>query len=271
MNDQPHEQPAEGTPPWGDRPVPAPRYGQYISPPGQPVPGAATGAGPGRWGGPPDGAGASPPPGPSRSPRSAARRAPRRGRGGTTVTWTIIGLCTVMWGAQWLVYLFTPYNLASVLGYAPVLSVTEPWRMLTTALVHSMPSPLHLLLNMYTLYLFGQMLEPLLGRPRMAALFVLSVLGGSVGVLLLSPPTVLVIGASGGIFGLFGAVFVFMRHFKQNLTPLVVLIVLNLVIGFVISGIAWQAHVGGLVAGALVSLAMLPGLRRRDRTDFPGM
>lgn len=170
-----------------------------------------------------------------------------------------------MWGAQWLVYLFTPYNLASLLGYAPVLTAVEPWRMLTTAVVHSMSSPLHLLLNMYTLYLFGQMLEPLLGRARLVTLFVLSVLGGSVGVLLLSAPTVLVIGASGGIFGLFGAVFVFMRYFKHNLTPLLVLIALNLIFGFVVSGIAWQAHVGGLAAGALVSMAMLPGFRRRAR------
>lgn len=267
MNDQPHEQPAEGTPPWGDRPVPAPRYGQYIHPPGHPVPGGDPGAREGWADGPRDGG--YPPAGAPGAPRVPGRRTPRRGRGGTGVTWTIIGLCAVMWGAQWLVFLFTPYNLASVLGYAPVLTTAEPWRMLTTALVHSLPSPLHLLLNMYTLYLFGQLLEPLLGRARMAALFVLSVLGGSLGVLLLSPPTVLVIGASGGIFGLFGAVFVFMRHFQQNLTPLVVLIVLNLVIGFVISGIAWQAHVGGLVAGALVSVAMLPGLRRGAR--FRGM
>lgn len=269
MNDQPREQPAEGTPPWGDLPGPAPRYGQYISPPGRPVPAGSPGSRDG-WAGE-AGGGGDRPPGPPPARRTPGRQLPRGGRGGTAATWTIIVLCTMTWGAQWLVYLFTPYNLASVLGYAPVLTVSEPWRMLTTALVHAMPSPLHLLLNMYTLYLFGQMLEPLLGRARMATLFVLSVLGGSVGVLLLSPPTVLVIGASGGIFGLFGAVFVLMRHFKQNLTPLVVLIVLNLVIGFVISGIAWQAHVGGLVAGALVSLAMLPGLRHRARTGFPGM
>ena len=72
-----------------------------------------------------------------------------------------------------------------------------------------------------------------------------------------------VIGASGGIFGLFGAMFVFMRHFRSSVTPIVVLIGINLVFGFLVGGIAWQAHVGGLVMGAFTGLLMLPGLRGR--------
>ncbi|MEU5467487.1 rhomboid family intramembrane serine protease [Kocuria salsicia] len=261
----PHGTPASGSAPDGELPgggpVPAPQYGQYL--PGH---GAA---GP-RAGGEPYGAqdpyGVQRPqgvaaPGPH-DPRRPVGAPARRRRTGMPVTWWLIGICVGVWGAQWLVALLTPYSLVRVLGYVPALTWDEPWRMLTSGFLHSMPSPLHLLLNMYTLYLFGRMLEPLLGTWRMLVLFLLSVLGGSVGVLLLGDPWVVVIGASGGIFGLFGAMFVFMRHFKSDMTPIVVLIVINLVFGFVVGGVAWQAHVGGLVVGGLVALAMLPGLRR---------
>lgn len=251
MNENPRGNPNGPQGPWEDRPVPAPQDGQYVSGP-QGAPGQSPGD-----------AYRQVPPGDPRARRGGQGTSrPRRGNG-MPVSWAIIALCVLVWGLQWLVYAATPYNLASILGYAPVLTTSEPWRMLTSGFVHSMPSPIHLLLNMYTLYLFGRMLEPLLGPWRMLALFLLSVLGGSLGVLLLGQPSVLVIGASGGVFGLFGALFVFMRHFKRNITPIVVLIVINLAFGFLVGGIAWQAHVGGLITGALVSLAMIPGLRRR--------
>lgn len=248
--------------------VPAPRYGQYL-PGRQPRDpregsGATQGSAPHGYG--PPGHGPSNPrqPDPARKGAPARARSRRgRGRSGWPVTWTLIGICTGMWAVQWLTRLFTPYDLSTVLGYAPALTTSQPWRMLTSGFVHAMPSPVHLLLNMYTLYLFGRMLEPLLGAWRMAALFVLSVIGGSVGVLLLGDPWVLVIGASGGIFGLFGAMFVFMRHFENNIVPITVLIVINLAFGFLVGGVAWQAHLGGLVTGAIVAAIMLPRLRGR--------
>lgn len=241
--------------PWGrqdprdGRPVPAPQYGQYI---GNPTPHSRDESVPGRGDAPE----------PQRRRREIPRQ-PRTFSQGMRATWVIIALCVVVWLAQWVFSLTNSYSLASILGYAPVLTTSEPWRMLTSGFVHSMPSPLHLLLNMYTLYIFGRMLEPVLGPWRLTLLFLLSVLGGSVGVLLWGSPTVLVIGASGGVFGLFGALFVFLRHFKRDLKPLVVLIAINLVFGFVVGGVAWQAHIGGLLTGALVSLLMLPGLRKR--------
>ena len=248
--------------------VPAPRYGQYLpgQQPGDPRAGGGAPQGPaphgyGPHGNGPSHAGQHDPAGGGAPSRGRSRRG--RERSGWPVTWTLIGICAGMWALQWLTRLFTPYDLSTVLGYAPALTASQPWRMLTSGFVHAMPSPVHLLLNMYTLYLFGRMLEPLLGAWRMAVLFLLSVLGGSVGVLLLGDPWVLVIGASGGIFGLFGAMFVFMRHFENNMVPITVLIVINLAFGFLVGGVAWQAHLGGLVTGAIVAALMLPQLRRR--------
>lgn len=204
---------------------------------------------------------------PARYENAPAQRSGRTRTGGWASgipgSWGIIGICTAVWMLQWLIRLGTPYDLASILGYAPVLTASEPWRMLTSGFVHAMPQPLHLLLNMYTLYLFGRMLEPLLGTWRFLLLFLVSVIGGSLGVYFLGDPFTLVIGASGGVFGLFGAAFVFMRHFKQDLRAMGVLIAINLAFGFMVGGIAWQAHVGGLITGILLGLALVPTLKKR--------
>jgi len=179
------------------------------------------------------------------------------------VTWTLIGVNTAVYALQWL-GLVVGIDLARLFAYAPLLTVPEPWRLLTSGFLHSTANPVHLLLNMYSLYLFGRMLEPALGRRRFLLLFLLSVLGGSVGVLLLGSPLTLVLGASGGVFGLFGALFVLQRHLGQSITPIVVLIAVNLAFGFLFPGIAWEAHLGGLVAGALVASGYTLALRRRS-------
>ena len=131
----------------------------------------------------------------------------------------------------------------------------EPWRLLTTALVHSQSFLLHVGLNMYSLWLFGQALEPMLGRARFLALYVISAFAGSLGVLFLSAPNQAVVGASGAIFGLMGAFLVIQRKLGGNMNGLLVLVGINLVIGFIPGiNVAWQAHVGGLVGGAVVGL-----------------
>jgi membrane associated rhomboid family serine protease len=132
--------------------------------------------------------------------------------------------------------------------------------MLTSLFVHG--SIIHILFNMYSLFVLGPELERLVGRWRFLALFLLSGFGGSVAVLLSSPGSA-VIGASGAIFGLFGAYFVIARHLGGNSRQLIIVIVINLVIGFIVPGIAWQAHVGGLLVGALVAFLLV---RTRDRS-----
>ena len=172
---------------------------------------------------------------------------------GPVVTWSIIGVTALVY----LLQLVPGSVVSQALFYAPILTEFQPWRMLTSLFVHSQSSFLHILFNMYSLYIFGRILEQLLGRWRFLALYLISGLGGSVAVLLLMDPRTAVVGASGAIFGLLGAFFVIQRRLGGNNLQLVIVIGLNLVIGFVVPGIAWQAHIGGLVVGALVALVFL--------------
>lgn len=140
----------------------------------------------------------------------------------------------------------------------------EPWRLLTAALVHS--GIWHIGLNMLALWIIGRSLEPMLGRWRFLALYVLGGLGGSVAVAIISPGTA-TIGASGAVFALFGALLVIGLHLGANMTGLWVLLGINLVIGFVPGfNIAWQAHVGGALIGALVGFIILRTRKRSQRT-----
>jgi membrane associated rhomboid family serine protease len=174
------------------------------------------------------------------------------------VTFGIIAVCALMYVLQWVVPGQWIYqNLAFANFFAvPEYGRFEPWRMVTAAFLHSPDSVLHIVLNMYTLWIFGQALEPLLGRIRFQAIYLISAIGGSVGYLLLNPlitpgQAVGVVGASGAIFGLFGAMLLVQRHRGGDTRQLWVLIAINGVIGFLIPQIAWQAHLGGLVTGAL--------------------
>lgn len=175
------------------------------------------------------------------------------------VTLGIIALCAVMYVLQWVVpgeWIYQNLAFANVFA-TPEFGAFEPWRMLTAAFLHSQGFILHIVLNMYMLWIFGQALEPLLGRIRFLAVYLISAIGGSVGYLVLTPayvpgvPLSGVVGASGAIFGLFGAMLLVQRHRGGDTRQLWILIVINGVIGFVVPQIAWQAHLGGLVTGAL--------------------
>lgn len=175
------------------------------------------------------------------------------------VTYGIIAVCALMYVLQWIVpggAVYEQFAYNNVFA-TPAYGAFEPWRMLTAAFLHSPDSVLHIVLNMYTLWIFGQALEPLLGRVRFLAVYLISAVGGSVGYLLLNPLLVPgqqlagVVGASGAIFGLFGAMLLVQRHRGGETRQLWVLIAINGVIGFLIPQIAWQAHLGGLITGAL--------------------
>jgi membrane associated rhomboid family serine protease len=147
--------------------------------------------------------------------------------------------------------------------YPELTGTFEPWRLLTAALVHA--GFWHVGLNMLALWMIGRSLEPLLGHGRFLILYVLGALGGSVAVALLSFTTP-VVGASGAIFGLFGALIVIGRHIGANIAGIAIILGVNLVIGFIPGfNVSWQAHVGGLLVGALVGLiyARTRSVRRR--------
>ncbi|TQL46531.1 membrane associated rhomboid family serine protease [Homoserinimonas aerilata] len=186
----------------------------------------------------------------------------RRGDG-PIATYSIIGVTVAIWLLQ-MVTSGTGAVTGALLYWAPYTEI-QPWRMITTMFVHSEQSFLHILFNMYSLWIFGRILEHMIGRGRFLALYFLSGIGGSIAVLLLAPATP-VIGASGAIFGLLGAFFVIQRGLGGNSIQLVVVIGINLVIGFVVPGIAWQAHIGGLIVGALVAFIFMRTRRRDQRS-----
>jgi membrane associated rhomboid family serine protease len=187
------------------------------------------------------------------------------------VTIGIMIICAALFVLQWIV----PNNaVLQTLAYVPLYTMDvpgvpfEPWRMITAAFLHSQGFILHIAFNMYALWILGQHLEPLLGRSRFIALYLISAFGGSVGVLLLSNPLTPVVGASGAIFGLFGALFVVQRQRGGDVRSLVVLIAINAVIGFIYPNISWQAHLGGLVTGLLAAVVLAYAPQGRNRNLF---
>jgi membrane associated rhomboid family serine protease len=141
-----------------------------------------------------------------------------------------------------------------VLWPAGIAGRGEWWRLATSAFLHA--DVMHILFNMWALWVIGPALERWLGRVRYLALYALSALGGSVLVYLLTPVNVPTLGASGAIFGLFGATLVLSRKLNFDMRWIVGLIVINLVITFVVPQISWQGHVGGLLTGAAVGAVL---------------
>ncbi len=144
----------------------------------------------------------------------------------------------------------------------PALVATGDWyQLVTSTFLHF--GLLHLLFNMYALYVIGPPLEGHLGRLRFGVLYGLSALGGSVMVYLFSQVNVPTVGASGAIYGLFGATFVAAKKLRLDVKWLVGLIVINLVLTFAVPGISWQGHIGGLITGALIAAVFVYAPRPR--------
>jgi membrane associated rhomboid family serine protease len=137
--------------------------------------------------------------------------------------------------------------------FSPAVADGDWYRLLTSAFLHY--GVTHILFNMWALYVVGPPLEVALGRLRFIALYGLSALGGSVLVYLLSSVNAGTAGASGAVFGLFGATFVVGKRLNMDVRWVIGLIALNLVITFVIPNISWQGHIGGLVTGAAIAAA----------------
>jgi membrane associated rhomboid family serine protease len=138
----------------------------------------------------------------------------------------------------------------------PEIANGDWWRVVTSGFLHA--GFLHLLLNMYVLWIAGSILEPAVGTPRFLGIYFVSLIAGSLGALIVDPNTVTV-GASGAIFGLMAAVLVVARGrgVEQIASQFGLFIVLNLVLTFSIPGISIGGHVGGLIGGATAALLVI--------------
>jgi membrane associated rhomboid family serine protease len=181
------------------------------------------------------------------------------------VTYTLVALNVAFYLVEWVYPKIVDYLGLISSAYDPTIHEVvgvahgQYYRLLTSAFLHAQGlsgfGPLHIIFNMWALILVGPALERRLGRPRFLLVYLLSALGGAVMFYLLAPVNELGLGASGAVFGLFGAYFVVARRLGADARSIVFLIVLNLVISFSVAGIAWQAHVGGLLTGGLLTAA----------------
>lgn len=181
------------------------------------------------------------------------------------VTYTLVALCVIAYVVELGYNNIVDYG--AMVGYLPdstihaVIGVTvgDWYRLLTSAFLHELPGSgiglTHIVFNMWALIVVGPSLERVFGRVRFLAVYLVSALAGSVLFYILAKPEAVAFGASGAIFGLFGAWFVLARRLRLDARQVVLLIVLNLGITFFVHGIAWQAHVGGLIAGAALTAA----------------
>lgn len=149
---------------------------------------------------------------------------------------------------------------AGALAPIQVTEYHEYWRIITSAFLHE--GILHIAVNMYSLYVLGRFIEAILGSPRMLLVYFVSLLvsGFSVVYLGFGDPTVATLGASGAIFGIFGALFAIGFKFGRRGMDLVranlPILIVNLVITFAIPLISKAAHVGGLLAGFILTYAI---------------
>jgi membrane associated rhomboid family serine protease len=137
----------------------------------------------------------------------------------------------------------------------PAVDSGEWWRLLTGGFLHA--GPLHLLLNMFALYVLGTILEPGIGTGRFLAIYFVSLLAGSCGAMLVEPGQNTV-GASGAIFGLMAAPVIVARGRQMGAlaSEIGIFVVINLVFTFSIPNISIGGHIGGLIGGALAALAI---------------
>ncbi len=187
-----------------------------------------------------------------------------RATAGAVVTWALVGINVLLW----LIELARPgiatdWGMLSQAitpgGHLQGVAQGQYYRLITSAFLPppglGAYGPLDIIFNMWALILVGPALERLLGHVRYLTVYLVSALGGAVMYYYIAPVNVLALGASGAIFGLFGAWFVVARRLRLDSRQIVFLIVINLVFGFVVPNIAWQDHLGGILAGGLLTAA----------------
>jgi len=193
-------------------------------------------------------------------------------RGGAIVTKTLIAINV----GVWLAMLATGATVSDPSGtifekgalYGPFVAQGDWWRLVTAMFLHA--SLLHIALNMIVLYWCGTVVERALGTWRFLLIYLVSGIAGSAGALLFSGPFAVTVGASGAIYGIFGALLILEYRATGTFAgPALGLIVINLGLSFVIPNISWGGHVGGLVGGTLATFALLHFQYTRPRSLGP--
>ncbi|WP_433660745.1 rhomboid family intramembrane serine protease [Nocardia sp. CA-128927] len=150
--------------------------------------------------------------------------------------------------------------------FPPLVADGQWFRVIGSGFLHY--GPIHLLLNMFALYVIGRDTELVLGRLRYLAVYLVSMLGGAAAVMVFSQDSATA-GASGAVYGLFGAITVILIRLRQNPNQMLILIGINVFISFSLPGISLWGHLGGLAAGTLSTLGILflPGWLRANKQE----
>jgi rhomboid protease GluP len=170
-----------------------------------------------------------------------------------SATYTLIAaIC----GAYLLQLVVPSIEIHLVLPNIDYLKSTNEWyRLFTVALVHS--GLLHLGFNMYALMVLGNPLEAAFGKNKLLIIFFVSLLTGSLTSTLFASASSYSVGASGAVFGLFGALAIVGKRIGADTRSIFVIIAINFAIGFVLGGIDWHAHLGGLIGGVITAQLIL--------------
>jgi len=161
-------------------------------------------------------------------------------------------LIAVICGA-YLVQMLTPSLQQDLLlpSFEYLKATNEWYRLFTVALTHA--GLLHLGFNMYALMVLGNPLEAAFGKNKFLIVFFVSLLTGSLTSSYLASPYGASVGASGAIFGLFGAMAIVGKRIGADIRSIVVIIGINFFIGFAMGGVDWRAHLGGLIGGVIAA------------------
>jgi len=132
----------------------------------------------------------------------------------------------------------------------------EWYRLITVALVHG--GIFHLGFNLYALMALGNPVELAFGKSRFLVIFFVSLVSGSLLSSFLATPYQYSVGVSGAVFGLFGAFAVVSKRYGLEIKSIAVIVIINFAMGFVIGGVDWRAHLGGLIGGSIAAATLLP-------------